>query len=218
MRNRLCLPLFCAALAAAPVLAHAQYKWLGPDGRVNYTDTPPPADATLASKRPLAAADAEGDPTLPFALRTLAQRHPVVLYSMPRCTPCDQARSHLLRRGIPFAEKVVATQNDATAFRTLGFSDLSFPALSVGRQRSSGFEADSWNRLLDAAGYPKTSLLTASYRHPPAEPMAPEPQHAAPAAQTAERDAVQSPRPQARPAPQASVPAPPPTQRPTIRF
>ncbi|HVL59535.1 MAG TPA: glutaredoxin family protein, partial [Burkholderiaceae bacterium] len=143
---------------------------------------------------------------------------PVVLYTTRDCQPCSQARSHLFKRGIPFAEKVVATRDDADAYRALGFGDLSFPAVSIGRQRSSGFEAGAWDRLLDTAGYPKSSLLTASYRYPAAEPLAAQPQQVAPPPEPAERAEAAPPARVARPTPQRAAPPAPAPDQPTIRF
>jgi len=197
-QNALLVPALALALASIAGPALAQYKWVGPDGRVTYGDRPPPHAAPLG--QPTRAADAsrtgdgdgvrsrtQADPSadaaLPYELRQAAQRHPVTLYTTPDCTPCALARSHLLKRGVPFATREVRTQDDATAFQELGFADLSFPALSVGRERFSGFEPGGWDRLLDSAAYPKNSRLPPRWQAPRAEPLAPRPAAAGPVAQ-----------------------------------
>jgi glutaredoxin len=173
--------LLCLA-AASP--AAAQYKWVGPGGQVTYSDQPPPAGMTgVALGAPAPAASKRDDGGVPAALRGAASKYPVVLYTTSNCVPCQQARSHLSKRGIPFAERTVSSSTDAEAYKSAGFSDNSFPALTVGRERSVGFEAGDWDRLLDAAGYPKTSVLPPSYRQPPATGLA---------ASTAARDAQRS--------------------------
>ncbi len=161
--------ILCLA-AASP--AAAQYKWVGPDGEVTYSDQPPPAGlkgVALGAPQPAARRDDGG---VPAALRGAATRYPVVLYTTTDCTPCQQARGHLSKRGIPFSERTVASSADVEAYRRAGFGDSAFPALTVGRERSVGFEAGEWDRLLDAAGYPRTSVLPPSYRPQPATGMA----------------------------------------------
>ena len=170
-------PRFSAFVALALLSAlcgplSAQFKWVGPDGKVTYSDQPPPAGVQSASALPSAAPRAD-EGALPAALRTTASKHPVTLYGTPDCAPCQQARAHLARRGIPFSEKTVSTAADAAAFKRSGFADNSFPVLGVGRARSVGFEPNEWDRLLDAAGYPKTSVLPPTYRQAPAQALAP---------------------------------------------
>jgi len=159
-------------LTAFGLSAGAQYKWTGPDGKVVYSDSPPPpgvAAATIAGP-PLAKSDSQSNLA---GLAPIAAKYPVVLYTTSDCSPCQQARSYLNARGIPFAEKTVKTAADADAFRAAGFSEVRFPTLSVGRERNTGFESSQWDSLLDAAGYPAKSMLPAGYRNPPAQSLAP---------------------------------------------
>lgn len=162
-------------LALAPSQASAQYKWIGADGRVNYSDIPPPPDHRRLLRAPGGAASAEapssGDARLPYALRTAAHRYPVVLHTAADCAPCEQGRDHLARRGVPFVEKSVRTRADIEAFSTLGYTETQFPAVSVGRERMVGFEASRWDQMLDAAGYPKSSMLPANVVARTVEPM-----------------------------------------------
>lgn len=169
-------PDLAAILAASVVVAFAapaaaQYKWVGAGGQVHYSDQPPPAGVSgvLLDTRATSPRD---EPQAPVALRNAATKHPVVLYTTADCAPCQQARSHLAKRGIPFAERTVKSAGDADAFRRAGFGDNSFPSVSVGRERSVGYESADWDRLLDAAGYPKTSMLPPSYKQPPARGLA----------------------------------------------
>ena len=177
MRAALVPAIVLAALAlSAP--AFAQFKWIGADGAVTYGDRPPPGARLLG--QPAAAAPAVAragnGAALPYELRTAAQRHPVVLYLAVDCQPCEQAREHLSRRGIPHEAREVRTQRDADAFRKLGFQALSFPAVSIGSERLTGYEASSWDRSLDAAGYPTESRLPRNWRLAQPEPLtAPEP-------------------------------------------
>ncbi len=162
--------LLLGLTAAAP--AAAQYKWVGPGGEVTYSDRPPPSGTHAVSVGTMSAPARRDDAGLPAALRDPAAKHPVVLYTSSDCAPCQQARAHLSKRGVPFAERTIATGADADAFQRAGFQEASVPALGVGRERSVGYEASAWDRLLDAAGYPKSSMLPASYRPPAPAPLA----------------------------------------------
>ena len=164
------LPLaaaLAAALAAGPAVG--QYKWIGPDGKVNYGDQPPP-EATEA--RPVATAPlGGGGASLPWSLQQAVAKYPVTLYTGAECAPCDTARKHLQARGIPYAEKQLSKPADVEAFKALGFAEPSLPAITVGRQRMAGFEAGTWNGLLDAAGYPAQSMLPKGWKPAPAQPL-----------------------------------------------
>lgn len=163
------------ALAAGtfPSLSQAQpvYRIVGPDGKVTFSDKPPPA--TSNAKVTAAGADgARGIATasLPFELRKVAGQYPVTLYTSENCGPCVSARSLLTTRGVPFTEKTVSTNEDAQALRRLS-GDSSLPFLTIGSQQLKGFSDAEWTQFLDAAGYPKSSVLPASYRQAPATPL-----------------------------------------------
>lgn len=153
-----------ALLTLAPTAASAQYKWTGRDGTVTYGDRPP-IEEVQARKLgdPLAASDANA--ALPFNLKSVVEKHPVILYTAPDCTPCEQARNHLSKRGIPFSEKLIKNAADAQAMEKLGFSDSTVPSMTVGRQKQVGFEASALDGLLDIAGYPKTSVVPIGFRN-----------------------------------------------------
>lgn len=153
------------------VNAHAQlYKWVGQDGKVTYSDTPPPSSAKKVEEKTITAAPVTSD--LPFELAKAMKSQPVTLYTTSKCNACDSARSLLNARGIPYAEKTVNSNEDIVRLQQVG-GDKQLPFLTVGRNKLSGFEADAWNTLLGNAGYPENSQLPASYRNPPVQAAAP---------------------------------------------
>ncbi len=188
-----------ALVGLSPGDARAQqiYRIVGPDGRVTFSDKPPlepSARATAAPSVPLAAGG--GDSALPFELRQVTSRYPVILYSGPGCGPCGAGRTMLSSRGVPFTEKTVTTNEDIDALgRLAGVPTL--PTLTIGAQQLKGYSEVEWTQFLDAAGYPKTSQLPAGYRTPPATPLvvAQEPQAPARASATTQRAPVTSPEP-----------------------
>lgn len=170
---KLTTALIVLLTAAAPVLA--QYKWLDANGRVMYGDNPP-RDARKVEKLGMPAPD-DSDPLrgAGFEVRRAAQTHPVVLYvTTAECAPCESARQLLRARGVPYTEKLVATQADADALRNLGGGDQ-VPVMAVGRQVQKQFETNTWHTLLDSAGYPRTSQLPGSWQPPAPTPLVPPP-------------------------------------------
>jgi hypothetical protein len=162
----------CAVLLVCSLPAVAQYKWVSPDGTVSYGDRPPVGARKLAPTGAATAGPATGAGELPYALRGPVARYPVTLYGSPNCEPCTQLRDHLSKRGIPFSERRLGSAADIDAYKKLGFQDNLLPALTVGRQRQTGYEPHSVDALLDAAGYPRKSVLAQNWRSPPARDLA----------------------------------------------
>ncbi len=188
-----------AALALAGTAAHALYKVVGPDGKVTYTDAPPPPNSgSKVSTVTAGGASIANDATLPLELRQASQRYPVTLYTMKDCGPCDAGRELLRRRGIPHTEKLIISGEDGDALQRLsGGRDA--PTLTIGSQVLRGLTTDNWNSYLDAAGYPRESRLPATYQYPAASPLT---QPARPAATTAPpAPEPASPQPVSPPAP-----------------
>ena len=184
-------------VAVAAFGAQAQYKVVGPDGSVTYTDRPP---ADPRSRVTTLGARGAGEASsslqlLPPDLRQAAQRFPVTLYVAANCSPCDPARAMLRQRGIPFAEKLITSNEEiAQLQRIVGSQGV--PAVTIGSQSITGLNSEAWNSYLDAAGYPRESKLPANYQYPAVTPLIERPQAA--------------PKPAAEPAADETPAAPPP--------
>ncbi len=100
----------------------------------------------------------------------MAGQYPVTLYTGNDCGPCGSARSMLTTRGIPFTEKTVTTSEDAQALKRLS-GETALPFVTIGSQQLKGFSDAEWTQFLDAAGYPKTSVLPSNYRQAAATPL-----------------------------------------------
>jgi hypothetical protein len=151
--------LLLACLAIMPVQAGELYRWLDKDGKVTYGDTPPMDAINVQNIK--SSANSSQDDGLPYETRIAQQNFPVTLYVGSDCGgPCDQARSLLNKRGIPFTEKVLRTRKDIEAFKQLSGMEAFAPVLQVGKDFIKGFLESQWNSELDIAGYAKT----ASYR------------------------------------------------------
>jgi len=159
-------------LAAASAMA--QYKYVGPDGRVVYSDQPPPPGAKGVQKPATAAATSSGGTAagLPFALQQATKSFPVTLYTTSDCDACNQGRNLLNKRGVPFAEKTVRTPEDIKMFKEATKAEQ-VPVMMVGSNRQVGYEEGAWNGALTVAGYPPNNVLPAGFKNGPALPAAP---------------------------------------------
>jgi glutaredoxin len=157
-------------LAALPAAAQGVYRIVGPDGRVTFSDQPPPTANARPQTGASSSGSASGGAQLPFELRQIASRYPVVLYTGENCAPCNSGRNLLGSRGIPYTEKTINTTEDAEALRRLN-SDATLPLLTIGGQKLRGYLETEWTQYLDAAGYPKQSALPPGYRQPAPTPL-----------------------------------------------
>lgn len=200
-----------AALAACAVaaglwgaVAQAQvYRIVGPDGRVTFSDRPPAEGKATPQAAPAAGGGGSSTASLPAEVRQAAGRFPVTLYSGADCAPCLTARSFLLRRGVPYTEKTIVTEDDVKALQSIS-GGTSMPFATIGGQHIRGFNEVEWSQYLDAAGYPQTSQLPPSYRNAEPTPLVAA-QRPAPAPA---RAAQAQPQPQADAAPAPSDPSP----------
>ncbi len=185
MKTRTIALTFLAAALGSAFLAQSQtvYRWVDKDGKVNFSDSPPPVDAKDATQRRVGGGSAD-DTQLPYAAQMAAQRNPVTLYTGTDCgEPCVKGRELLARRGIPFTER--DAQNnlaDQEALKKL-IGALDVPVLIVGESKTKGYEESLWQASLDSAGYPRTRLPgQAPLRQapPPAAAKAAEPPAEAP--------------------------------------
>jgi glutaredoxin len=164
------LPLALGTLLVATA-ALAQYKIVGPDGTVTYTDKPPTGQARPDPGTSPAAGNTSSTGTLPYETRQAMSRFPVALFAGRVCAPCDDARAWLKGRGVPFTEYSIDTDGDVRALQAR-FGEASVPVITVGSQRLRGFSPTELESTVNAAGYPAQAKLI-GYRWAPAAPLAP---------------------------------------------
>ena len=181
------LGLFLAAIATAG-FCHAQaqgpaqvYRYVDEEGRVVYSDKPPPANAKNAQAKRITSNLIETS-ELGYASQIAQERFPVTLYSFACGEICDNAEALLNRRGVPHATVNVSELQGAEQLKRLtGGQDA--PVLQVGDAYARGFNDSKWQSMLDDAGYPKAPAP----RRAPARTAAVAPaEKAAPLAPTAE--------------------------------
>jgi len=149
------------------VQAGELYRWTDSSGTMHYSDTPPPKSKQAEAIK--FAPAAEANEALPFETRRAMKNFPVTLYVGSGCgVTCDQARSLLIKRGIPFNEKMLRSKDEIDAFKKFADSEI-VPTLAVRMNFLKGYDPEQWQGELDVAGYPKI----APYRAPNTQPAVP---------------------------------------------
>lgn len=198
MRTVLALTLLSLAL---PLGAQTLYKWVDRDGRVHYTDTPPPAGTIKQQEKRVTRSVIGTD--LPFAIREAVRHFPVTLYLSDCGELCSNARNYLSGRGIPYTERDATRAEEQEKLKQL-IGVLEVPVLVVGSRTYRGFEQPRWEAALDEAGYPREPLPPSQRARvqpvkPPQSAAAPAPPEAqAPAGEAAAEAAAGEPPPGVR--------------------
>src|SRR5271157_1495107 len=171
-----------ALVAAMAATAQTQqvYRYVDPEGRVVYSDKPPPPNARDAQAKRVGQNTIETS-DLSYSEVMAQERFPVTLYTFGCGTVCDTASALLNKRGVPHTVVDVGQGDGADKLKRLT-GGLDAPALQVGDQFATGYNESRWQNLLDDAGYPKTPApRTAPVGRAPSPP-APEPSAATQAA------------------------------------
>ena len=155
-------------LLAGAAPAQAVYRTVDRSGKVVFTDQPPTANASSAPA-PGDSSSASDQP-LPYELRQVVQRYPVILYTGADCGGCSAGRSLLITRGVPFEERTVKSNEDIAALQRLS-GQTGLPVLAIGSQKITGFSDSEWSQYLDAAAYPASTQLPAGFRNPDPRPL-----------------------------------------------
>lgn len=145
------------------------WRWTDYRGQISYGDRPPP-DAQNLLRIDLSMIGEQTQSLLPYQVRRAASNFPVMLFTAKNCPPCGPARAFLNKRGIPFAERTIESDDDAMEFKRLTSAE-GVPVLTLGSHPLLAFNPDDWDNGLDATGYPQKSLLPPNFKQEPARPL-----------------------------------------------
>lgn len=145
-----------AVIAATPATAQTQqvYRYVDAEGRVVYSDRPPPPNARDAQAKRIGQNTIETS-ALSYSEAMAQERFPVTLYTFGCGTVCDTAAALLNKRGVPHTVVDVSQNDGAEKLKRLT-GGLDAPALQVGDQYATGFSEGRWQTMLTDAGYPQT--------------------------------------------------------------
>ena len=155
--------------------AQQLYRWVDKDGRVHYTQQPPPRGAAKSvQQRNMGGSSVVETSTPTYSLQQAMKNYPVTLYTAPACKEgCAEARQLLAKRGVPFREVNVTDEQSSQALKK-ATGDNKVPALTVGSAVQIGYQPQAIQTALDSAGYPKSAAFTKPPSLPP-PPLASEP-------------------------------------------
>lgn len=156
MKKFVLFSVLAVSLASVSV-SHAQqvYRWVDADGRVQYSDTPPPAGTKGVQEKNVSGSSIQNN-ELSLVAQDAQKKNPVTIYVSECGESCDAAKAYLSKRGIPH------TVVDPTRTIELNkkFKEETggtvVPVVKIGEKRLSGWSESAWSSALDAAGYPKT--------------------------------------------------------------
>jgi len=132
------LALFLAWPASAGV-----YKWTDAQGRVQYSDSPPPAAKTTQLRLQTYTGPVE-------VSRAIGADSGVTIYTTEWCGVCQRAKAFFKQNGVPFREwDVEKTEYGAIRFGQLGGSGV--PVITVGPEKMMGFDANRFMTLWKSA-------------------------------------------------------------------
>ncbi len=140
------LSLFLALPASAGV-----YKWTDAQGRIQYSDSPPPAAKATQLKLQSFTGTAQ-------VSQAIGADSGVTIYTAEWCGVCKRAKAFFAQNGVPFREwDVEKTEFGAIKFKQLGGSGV--PLITVGSEKMAGFAAGSfmemWKKAQSKSGIPE---------------------------------------------------------------
>lgn len=128
------LALFLAWPASAGV-----YKWTDAQGRIQYSDSPPPAAKATQLRLQTYTGPVE-------VSRAIGADGGVTIYTTEWCGVCQRAKAFLRQNGVPFREwDVEKTEYGSIKFKQLGGSGV--PVITVGSEKMMGFDANRFMAL-----------------------------------------------------------------------
>ena len=147
---RLHLPiLLIAATCIAPAGAGV-YKWTDAEGRVHYSDSPPPDRQAAQVKIKV---NSISGPAVVSAVKAGAvAKERVRIYTTTWCGYCKKAKAQLAARGVAFHEIDVET-SDSGHREYVALGGRGVPVILVGSQRMDGYDAGRLDAMLQSARY-----------------------------------------------------------------
>lgn len=128
------LALFLAWPAVAGV-----YKWMDAQGRIQYSDAPPPAAKSTQLKL-------QSFTGLVQVGQAIGADSGVTIYTTEWCGVCKRAKAFFRQNGVQFREwDVEKSDYGAAKFKQLGGSGV--PVITVGSEKMMGFDANRFMEL-----------------------------------------------------------------------
>ena len=126
------------------------YKWTDAQGRIQYSDSPPPAAKSTQLKLQSFTGAVQ-------VSQAIGADSGVTIYTTEWCGVCKRAKAFFKQNGVQFREwDVEKTDYGAAKFKQLGGSGV--PLITVGSEKMMGFDASSfmelWKKTQSKPGIP----------------------------------------------------------------
>ena len=156
MKTSFVVSLLAVAIAL-PTVSDAQqvYRWVDAQGRVQYSDQPPPPGTKNVQEKNVGGNSIQNN-DLSLVAQDAQKKNPVTMYTSECGESCDAAKAYLNKRGIPHTVVDPTRSLELNKKFKEETGGVVVPVLKVGEKRLSGWSESSWASALDAAGYPKT--------------------------------------------------------------
>jgi glutaredoxin len=162
--------LFLLFLSTSLSAQAQMYKWIESDGKVNYSDKPPPPSVNAIEIGSGLTSEKSGQ--FPYALAQAVKKMPVTLYGSDRISQSSEARNFLIKNGIPFTEKSISSNEEIDRLEKMTGS-TQLPVLFIGGTKLTGYSPGEWRATLTQAGYPESNMLPSTYHFSAPQPLMP---------------------------------------------
>ena len=156
MKKFVLFSVLAVSLASVSVgYAQQVYRWVDADGRIQYSDTPPPAGTKGVQEKNVSGSSIQNN-ELSLVAHDAQKKNPVTVYVSECGESCDAAKAYLGKRGIPhtIVDPTRTIELNKKFREETGGTVV--PVIKIGEKRLSGWSESAWSSALDAAGYPKT--------------------------------------------------------------
>jgi len=127
-----------AVFFALPAFAGV-YKWTDAQGRIHYSDSPPPAAKTTQLRLQSFTGPVQ-------VSQAIGADSGVTIFTTEWCGVCKRAKAFFKQNGVPFREwDVEKTDYGSVKFKQLGGSGV--PVITVGSEKMMGFDANRFMAL-----------------------------------------------------------------------
>lgn len=148
--------VFAMSLASVSVVdAQQVYRWVDAEGRVQYSDQPPPPGTKGVQEKNVSGSSIQNN-ELSLVAQDAQKKNPVTIYVSECGESCDAAKAYLGKRGIPhtIVDPTRTIELNKRFREETGGTVV--PVIKIGEKRLSGWSESAWASALDTAGYPKT--------------------------------------------------------------
>ena len=127
------------------------YKWVGADGRINFSNSPPPeGNVEIVKPKPntYQSRKLQNSGKGPSSAKSGSHKR-VIMYSAVWCGICKHARRYFKKNKIPFKEYDVETSSKGRSDYKL-LRGRGVPIIMIGKKRMNGFDPKLFKKMYES--------------------------------------------------------------------